>query len=88
MVHSKFVTSPTDVHSLFADKPGSVYAWTTMGLIHLAKGEDGSYQAGKTYLLPELAGYRSPLFSRLGYVVAPTNTGSPPEPQVTLFRLP
>lgn len=76
------------VMSLFSDKPGSVYAVTSMGLTHLIAEGEGPYRADKTYVLPSAPNFRQPSFSRLGYVVDNTYMGLPPEPQVTLYRLP
>ena len=79
------------VHSLFSDKPGSVFAWSTMGLIHLKSEGDSGYRVAKTYILPEavgLSGFHYPIYSKLGYVVANTSGGTPSDPRITLFRIP
>lgn len=76
------------VRSLFSDKPGSVYAFATIGLIHLIADGEGSSRVDKTYVLPPFSIPQKPMYSRLGYIMAKTYTDSPPEVQLLLLRLP
>lgn len=76
------------VRSLFSDKPGSVYAFSTIGLIHLIADGEGQYRADKTYVLPPFSHSPKPMYSPLGYIVAKTFTDSPPEVKLLLLRLP
>lgn len=76
------------ITSLFADKPGSVYAVTSLGLVHLIAEGDGPYRPDKTYLLPPVHFGGSPIPSRLGHVVTRSFTGYPPQAQITLLSLP
>jgi len=76
------------VTSLFSDKPGSVYAVTSLGLTHLIAEGDGPYRVDKTYLLPIIHQTWQPMHSRLGYVVTNLFSGYPPEAQVAMLKLP
>jgi hypothetical protein len=82
------ITDTDGVRSLFSDKPGSVYAFATSGLIHLIADGEGPYRVDKTYVLPPLPSSQRLQHSRLGYLVAKTFTESPREVLVVLLSLP
>jgi hypothetical protein len=76
------------VRTLLSDKPGSVYAFSAIGLTHLMADGEGRYRVDKTYALPPLPNSQKTMHSRLGYLVTKTYTDSPREVQLLLVSLP
>lgn len=59
---------------LFSNRAGSVFAWTPIGLVHLAsrdEGEGSRFEAGPVYTVTGLTGrLKAITFSNLGFLVA------------------
>ena len=72
-----------DEHTpLLSDAPGSVYAWTAVGLAHLRADPPGydDYRLSRVYSPEGVFGRRvATAFSRQGYIVAVTCVEGPPQ---------
>jgi hypothetical protein len=79
------------VWALHSDKPGSVYAWTTLGITWLkADGPDfAHFRPGKTYAVPVVPGRPTLIaYSEFGYLVATSYTDYPRKHYLHLIRIP
>ena len=95
------VPGANSVYFLFSDKPGSVYAWTPLGLQHFAADdtpEGYRYRFDTTYATPRIPGTdgqghwgSTSAHSDLGYFVVGVTMQYPgrlPQQQLRLIRLP
>jgi hypothetical protein len=93
VVHSLDITGAGDRFRLFADRPGSVWAWTDLGLQHFVAKDPAdprTYTLARTYT-PQGVDRRIELveFSPLGFVALTAATIAPEAPRTLyLVRLP
>jgi hypothetical protein len=76
-------------HGLFADRAGSVYVWTTLGLQHLVSEKAdaaGAFRLASTYALHLPAPAGEPVHSPLAGLVVSVRVG--PQLQLCIFQLP